>query len=162
MFIGINRQETDAQIQTFIDQTGFSYPILKDTAASVYDAYELNGNISPFPLDYIIDREGIIAYGATGYEPIAMQITLDELIAGQCDTVRSVTVRKTGSTVELRWAGLPNGQYDIYTTLTDPSAFPAGWTLEATLPSNGYQSIVYADTSAVAAKKFYTVMHNCP
>lgn len=76
----VNYRESQVSVSNFLQQTGWRHPTLLDTTGTIYQAYQLNGNISPFPLDFIIDQTGIIAYGATEYSPLAMRTTIDHLL----------------------------------------------------------------------------------
>jgi hypothetical protein len=123
-------------------------------------AYQLDGNYSPFPLDYIIDRDGIIQYGATEYAPDDMRIMLDVLLA-QCQAATHLTVYRTEDAATLRWAAPLTGQFKIYSTDNILNVFPSGWTLEATVPASGQAIMSYVDSTPFALKKYYTVTHMC-
>ena len=45
--------------------------------------YSQPGGLSPFPLDYIIDQQGRIAYINTEYDPDAMTAIIDELLVSE-------------------------------------------------------------------------------
>ncbi len=71
--------ETPEELEFFIEEFLLSYPVLAD-ANSTYNHYRQSGATSPYPLDYIIDPEGKVAYFSTEYEPDAMTAIIDELI----------------------------------------------------------------------------------
>ncbi len=45
-----------------------TYPILRDISGDVYSAYKIQG-LTPFPLDAIVDQNGIVQYLQTEYDP---------------------------------------------------------------------------------------------
>jgi len=57
-----------------------SFPILPN-ANSVYNTYTQPGGTSPYPLDYVIDQAGRVAYFNTEYDPEAMIAVINNLIA---------------------------------------------------------------------------------
>ncbi len=65
---GINLRESPEVVQDFVDAFGVTFPVLLDEAGEVYAGYSRGAQL-PFPLDYIIDQEGIIRYIATEYDP---------------------------------------------------------------------------------------------
>ena len=56
-----------------------TFPILLD-ASSTYWQYRQNGGTSPYPLDYVIDQEGRIAYFSTEYDPETIVEVIDGLL----------------------------------------------------------------------------------
>jgi len=70
---------TDPNLQAFLNAFQVSFPILVDTGSS-YSAYRQAGAVSPFPLDYVIDQAGRVAYFNTEYDPEAMTAVIDELL----------------------------------------------------------------------------------
>ena len=85
MVLGVSEQST-ATLQTFIADQDITFPILQDlfsnqnNGASVYQLYLLTDGQSPFPRDFVIDKDGIILYASTEYEPAAMIAIFDELL----------------------------------------------------------------------------------
>ncbi len=63
----------------FVDAFQVTFPVLLDTE-NVYSLYRQTGGTSPFPLDYIIDQNGYIAYIRTEYDPEAMTMVIDGLL----------------------------------------------------------------------------------
>ena len=160
VFVGINREESEYTISVFIAQTGWTHPVLMDQTASVYQLYQLDGSVSPFPLDYIIDRDGIIRYGLTDYDPWQMRVTLDLLLA-QCDPVTDVTAYPSGNLVLLRWTSLSGGEYQIYSAATPDPLFPDNWNLDATVPDTENDSETWTDPAAPSLIRFYCIIHVC-
>jgi peroxiredoxin len=56
-----SREETDT-VRRFIEQNGFSFPVLLDTRAEMMKRY----NVLGLPTTFVIDREGFIQYVHTG------------------------------------------------------------------------------------------------
>ncbi len=77
MVLGLNHAENINIVRTFRDQFGITFPILLD--GQQYGVYNQPGQ-SPFPLDYVIDRNGNVAYFNTEYDPVTMLAIVDSLI----------------------------------------------------------------------------------
>ena len=71
--------ETAIDLDVFISAFQVSFPILPD-ASTTYYAYQQPGAVSPYPLDYIIDQAGRVAYASTEYDPEAMVAVIDFLL----------------------------------------------------------------------------------
>ena len=71
--------KTDADLQVFLNAFQVSFPILVETRTS-YNIYRQTGATSPFPLDYVIDQAGRVAYFGTEYDPEEMVAVIDELL----------------------------------------------------------------------------------
>lgn len=71
-------------MQGFVDAFGVSFPVLLDPTGGVYQTYRPPQGAcqSPFPLDLIIDAEGIIRYWKCEYDPVAMIAVIDDLLGG--------------------------------------------------------------------------------
>jgi hypothetical protein len=81
MVLGLNPDgPAHADLDAFVQAFGITFPVLVE-AASVRSVYSQPGGLSPFPLDYIIDHEGKIAYINTEYDPDAMTAKIEELLA---------------------------------------------------------------------------------
>ncbi len=82
--MGINFAETQQVVQTFVDNFGVTFPVLLDLQGGAYNQYRPGPGActSPFPLDFILDRDGIIRYWKCEYDPTAMRAVLEELLAG--------------------------------------------------------------------------------
>ncbi len=79
VLIGINRAENQNLVQTFVENLGLTFPIgLGDM--SLYNLYELEGGMSPFPRDFIVDQQGVIQYAQTEYDPQAMTDLIETLL----------------------------------------------------------------------------------
>jgi len=74
--IGLDFQEETALLIEFIAEYQLTYPMLRDTAGQVFNAYGLRG----FPTNFIINREGTIAYFEEGFNIPVMQHKVDSLL----------------------------------------------------------------------------------
>jgi peroxiredoxin len=76
--LGLGHMSTNANIQFFSDSTHVTYPLLKDTAATIFNNYGV-----PFlPHNYIIDQTGIVAYvdGVSGFNIRKLVNVVDSLV----------------------------------------------------------------------------------
>jgi hypothetical protein len=71
-------------VQTFVDNFGVTFPALIDPTGAVYNEYRPPQGAcnSPFPLDFILDRDGIVRYWKCEYDPQAMVEVIEDLLAG--------------------------------------------------------------------------------
>ena len=74
-----DKDGSDPDLQVFLDAFQVSFPILVD-AHQTYFTYRQTGATSPYPLDYVIDQTGHIAYIGTEYDPETMADVIDELL----------------------------------------------------------------------------------
>ena len=70
---------SDPNLQIFLDAFQVSFPVLVDTYPT-YTMYRQAGATSPFPLDYVIDQVGRVAYFNTEYDPDEMVAVIDQLL----------------------------------------------------------------------------------
>lgn len=82
--IGISNEPIQT-IENFIADQGITFPVLHDNA-SVYGSYNIPGSQSPYPRDYIIDKNGIIQMAKTEYDPGTMINIIESLLVGQVNT----------------------------------------------------------------------------
>ena len=79
--LGINPgPDAPEVLEVFVDAFQISFPILLDDHL-VHAQYRQPGPQSPFPLDYVIDQEGRVAYHATEYRPEAMIAVIEDLLS---------------------------------------------------------------------------------
>lgn len=71
--------ETEEELEFFIEQFQIEYPVLLD-AWDTYARYNQPGGSSPYPLDYIIDAQGKVAYFKKEYDPDGMAAVIDSLL----------------------------------------------------------------------------------
>ena len=65
--LGLNgADETLAVVTAFATNFQLTFPILRD-ASSAYNQYGQNGSATPYPLDYVIDPAGKVAFFSTEY-----------------------------------------------------------------------------------------------
>ena len=69
LFVGISNTNNQSVINDFVAENSLTYPILFDPGSSggvqggnTYDLYYMPNEGSPYPRDFIIDQQGIIAY----------------------------------------------------------------------------------------------------
>jgi hypothetical protein len=83
--IGIDPDDDDytqlPEVANFCEDVGVTYPVgIEETMT-----YELFGDsfagTNPYPIDVIVDKQGIIRYVAREYDPVAMQEMVEELLA---------------------------------------------------------------------------------
>jgi peroxiredoxin len=60
--LAINGQEEPALVKSFIDEKGFTFPVLLDSGAEALRAY----NARSFPMTVIVDRDGVVRYKQVG------------------------------------------------------------------------------------------------
>ena len=126
MVLGLNPDgPAHADLDAFVMAFGITFPILVE-AASVRTVYVQPGGFSPFPLDYIIDQEGRIAYINTEYDPDAMTAKIDELLAS------ITTVENNPLPVQLRLSAAPN-------------PFNPRTRIDFELPADGTASLIVLD-----------------
>ena len=79
--LGINAgPDPIEELEVFLSAFQVSFPILLDTG-TITNQYRQTGALSPFPLDYVIDPDGDVAYFSTEYDPDAMVAVIDDLLA---------------------------------------------------------------------------------
>ena len=69
LFVGISNTNNQNVISNFVDENSLTFPILYDSGSSggvqggdTYDDYHMPNDGSPYPRDFIINQDGIIAY----------------------------------------------------------------------------------------------------
>ncbi len=67
-------------LDVFTSAFQVSFPILPNTETA-YNNYNQPGGTSPYPLDYVIDQAGNVAYSSTEYDPEAMVAVIEALLA---------------------------------------------------------------------------------
>jgi len=78
--LGLNSgSDSIVDLQSFLAATQIGFPLLRD-AGDEYSEYRQSGAVSPYPLDYVIDRGGRVAYFATEYKPDVITAVIDSLL----------------------------------------------------------------------------------
>ncbi len=81
---GLRGGDTDQVLRDFIDQTGVTFPIVRDQ-----DGYGLfrrstqGPMVSPFPIDVLIDKDGKIVSVRGEYDPDALLTEVRRLLGVQ-------------------------------------------------------------------------------
>jgi len=60
--LAINGQEEAVLVKNFIDENGFTFPVLLDSNAEALRAY----NARSFPMTIVVDRDGVVQYKQVG------------------------------------------------------------------------------------------------
>lgn len=81
------------QINQFVDETGITYPILKDQSSGgngpggfggvIYDEYYIPNQGSPYPRDFIIDQSGVLVYANNEIDTEYMIYIIEDLMVEQ-------------------------------------------------------------------------------
>ena len=82
------------QINQFVEENGITYPILQDEQSSggsgpagfggeTYDDYYIPNQGSPYPRDFIVDQNGILAYANNEIDTEYMIYIIEDLLAGE-------------------------------------------------------------------------------
>ncbi|MBI65604.1 MAG: hypothetical protein CMG64_04875 [Candidatus Marinimicrobia bacterium] len=86
LFVGISNTNNQSVINDFVAENSLTYPILFDPGSSggvqggnTYDLYYMPNDGSPYPRDFIIDQQGIIAYANNEIDTEWMIYVIDEL-----------------------------------------------------------------------------------
>ncbi len=69
-------------IRQFVADQGVTFPILHDRGGVLRGKYRLSNALSPYPRDYIIDRQGVFRYTSTEYDPQTMVRVIQSLLSG--------------------------------------------------------------------------------
>ena len=103
--LGIHVGENEDIANAFVQSFGMTYPILKEVNGAVYNTYSIIG-ISPFPLDAIIDQNGVLRYLNSEYDPQFML----RIINGLLDPTGLPDPEETGSNLpeDFQLANYPN------------------------------------------------------
>ena len=78
--LGINTGPDPIEdLEAFVNALQITFPVLLDDQF-ITQLYRQNGAISPYPLDYVIDAAGNVAFYSTEYDPEAMMAVIEELL----------------------------------------------------------------------------------
>jgi hypothetical protein len=102
ILFGINFNENEQTVREFVDNLGLTFPILLDSG-QVYTRYRIEFCHSPFPQDYIIDQDGIIAYKACEYFPDSMVAVVEELLGASSYVPELPAADFEGPRIEFVW-----------------------------------------------------------
>ncbi len=94
LVLGLNSGGDNAEdLAVFVDAFQITFPILLD-ANSTFHEYRRPTGVSPYPLDYVIDQAGRVAYFNTEYTPEEMIEVIEQLLAtpvGVSDEIPAAT-----------------------------------------------------------------------
>ena len=86
LLLGIINTSNQNQIDNFVSENSITFPIFFDSGSpggvqggNTYDDYYMPNDGSPYPRDFIIDQEGIVAYANNEIDTEWMLYVLDEL-----------------------------------------------------------------------------------
>lgn len=69
------------RVKAFCDDIGVSFPVGVEETES-YDLFRQSfAGANPYPIDVIVDKQGIIRFVAREYDPTRMKAVVDELLA---------------------------------------------------------------------------------
>ncbi len=78
--LGLNSGNDSAEdLEAFVNAFQVTFPILLD-ANTIIGQYRQSGSATPYPLDYVIDQQGQVAYFSTEYDAEAMVVVVDDLL----------------------------------------------------------------------------------
>ena len=99
IFVGISNTNNQNVINNFIEENSLTFPILYDPGSSggvqggnTYDLYYMPNDGSPYPRDFIIDQNGIIAYGNNEIDTEWMIYVIDGLLGNNSDFLGDVNL----------------------------------------------------------------------
>jgi len=88
LVLGIINTSNQNQVNNFVIENSITFPILFDPGSSggvqggdTYDDYFMPNDGSPYPRDFIIDKDGIIQYANNEIDTEWMLFVINELIA---------------------------------------------------------------------------------
>jgi len=93
-FYAVNINENRNLVANYVEAIGLETPVIM-AGNAVWNNYRLRGGISPWPVDYIIDGDGIIQYANHEYEPEIIVMTIDRLLDIQDQIPRIITSADT-------------------------------------------------------------------
>ncbi len=70
---------SDLQILVWLEEAGGTFPVMHDFDGT-YSDYDHLGATAPFPLDIVVDQQGVVAYVNTRFEPDELQSVIDGLL----------------------------------------------------------------------------------
>ena len=77
--LGVNYQEGPARIKSFVDRSGISFPIVRDTDGAVAKSW----GARVFPASYVVDRSGTVKHvliGGADWTSAALVSTIEKLL----------------------------------------------------------------------------------
>jgi hypothetical protein len=71
---------SDAGVLAWFEATGATFPVMVDSDGT-YGRYDATGATAPFPLDVVVDQQGVVRFVDTRYDPDTLQAVIDGLLA---------------------------------------------------------------------------------
>jgi hypothetical protein len=91
LVLGVNVDELASVVEAFVRQFQLTYPVLLGND-QLKNQYNLAGShVSPFPRDYIIGKNGLIAYAAAEFDPEAMIAVIEKELGATAVEERNET-----------------------------------------------------------------------
>ena len=88
VFVGISNTNNQNIISNFIEENSLTFPILYDSGSpggvqggDTYDLYYMQNDGSPYPRDFIIDQNGVIAYANNEIDTAWMLSVISDLLS---------------------------------------------------------------------------------
>ncbi len=70
-----------SEVANFVDTLGVTYPVGVEETAN-YPLFTQNfTGVNPYPVDILVDKQGIVRYVAREYDPAAMDAMIQQLLA---------------------------------------------------------------------------------
>lgn len=70
---------SDEDLDAFLEATGVTFPILKDEDRT-YDEYTSDPALSPYPIDIVVDADGVIVYLSQSYDADALRDAVERVL----------------------------------------------------------------------------------
>ena len=80
----MNTGDTLEDAFAFVGETGVTLPVLLDKDKAIYSSYppnETEDNYAPYPLQVLLDQDGVVRYLARQYDAEAVRAAIDGLLA---------------------------------------------------------------------------------
>ncbi len=71
---------TDDLVRDFAEHHAVTFPVMRDPGGT-YGQYDDVGATAPFPLDVVVDQQGIVQYVDTRFDPDVLEDTINDLLA---------------------------------------------------------------------------------
>lgn len=70
---------TPEQLDAFLAATGVQFPVLRDTD-NTYQQYAFERALTPYPIDVVVDADGVIVYLSQTYDPAALHAAVARVL----------------------------------------------------------------------------------
>ena len=97
LFVGISNTDNQNIISNFVEENSLTYPILFDSGSpggvqggNTYDLYYMPNDGSPYPRDFIINQDGIIAYANNEIDTEWMLSVINDLLISDSGIVGDI------------------------------------------------------------------------